>query len=176
MSIPAYIDIISAKAATKTEGFVKSTAGKLFLALVLVGPITFIPTVITAWTAPDIDALRTSTWTLMTVVNVAGLLGVIHNGDWRMRLVMSVWILMMAAVYVATLVRRTWYDAPPSKRPHEPHSASEESQPHDHVPTWSLLYCSTASSFKMGFKIRASIFAVASPNESFSEFATCNWL
>ncbi len=72
---------------------------------VLIGPFTFLPTVYQAWTADNIDALRTITWPLMIIINTSALLGVVHNGDWRMRLVMTLWIIMMAAVWLAAVVR-----------------------------------------------------------------------
>lgn len=105
MSVQSIVDSTSEWVAKITRPFVQTRIGKVFLALVLVGPLTFLPTVYAAWTAPNIDSLRTLTWPLMTVVNVSATLGVVHNGDWRMRLVMVIWVVMMAAVYVATLVR-----------------------------------------------------------------------
>lgn len=105
MSIPSIIDSISERVAKKTFRFVQTRFGKLFLGLALIGPLTFIPTVYMAWTAPNIDSLRTLTWPLMTVVNISVLLGAMHNGDWRIRLVFFIWVLAMVAVYVATLVR-----------------------------------------------------------------------
>lgn len=105
MSLQRVVDSVSARVARSTLPFVQTTTGRIFLALVLVGPLTFLPTVYVAWTAPNIDSLRTLTWPLMVVVNISATLGVVHNGDWRMRLVMFIWVLMMAAVYVATLVR-----------------------------------------------------------------------
>lgn len=41
----------------------------------------------------------------MFFINAATLLGLVHNGDWRTRLAMFVWIIEMAAVWAATLVR-----------------------------------------------------------------------
>ncbi len=105
MSLPSRIDALSNVLAIKTKGFVSTRHGKIFLALVMLGPITFLPTVYQAWTAENIDSLRTSTWPLMVVVNCSATLGVIHNGDWRMRLVMVIWIVMMLALWIATIVR-----------------------------------------------------------------------
>mgnify|MGYP001569517682 CR=1 FL=1 len=103
--IPRIIDTTSAVIAKKTKPFVQSWLGKMFLSVVIVGPLTFLPTIYAAWTEPNIDSLRTITWPLMIVVNMSAMLGVIHNGDWRMRLAMFVWILAIATVYIATLVR-----------------------------------------------------------------------
>lgn len=103
--IPRVVDAASAVVARKTERFVESWLGKLFLGIVLVGPLTFLPTIWAAWTEPNIDSLRTLTWPLMIVVNISATLALAHNGDWRMRLVMFIWILAMVAVYLATLVR-----------------------------------------------------------------------
>ena len=103
--IPNSIDVFSDWVAQKTMSFVQMWPGKLFLAVILVGPITFIPTMYQAWTAPDIDALRTSTWPLMIVVNISAYLGVAHKGDWRLRLTMIIWIIVMIVVWAAILVR-----------------------------------------------------------------------
>ncbi len=105
MFIAKIVDTVCAKVARKTSCFVQTKVGKLFLSIVLVGPLTFIPTVYEAWTAPNIDAFRTLTWPLMILVNSAGWLAVIHNGDWRMRLAMFFWIVSMVAVWLATIVR-----------------------------------------------------------------------
>lgn len=104
-SFPRAVDAVSAVVARKTEHFVQTKLGKLFLMIVLFGPVTFLPTIWEAWTAPNIDSLRTITWPLMIVVNISATLGLTHSGDWRMRLVMFVWVLAMAAVWLATLVR-----------------------------------------------------------------------
>ncbi len=105
MNFPERIDRISDVLAEKTACFAKSFLGKIFLNIVLLGPLTFLPTLWQAWTAEDINALRTSTWPLMIVVNIATLFSLIHNGDWRMRLVVVVWILIVSGVYIATLIR-----------------------------------------------------------------------
>lgn len=104
-TIPQRIDIICGVIAEKTHRFVQARIGQLFLALVLVGPLTFIPTVWEAWTADNIDVLRTLTWPTMIIVNISAFLGVVHNGDWRMRLVMFIWVIMMVLIFLATLVR-----------------------------------------------------------------------
>ena len=105
MFIQRMVDSVSERIAKKTVGFVQTRIGKIFLGGVLLGPLTFLPTVYAAWFDPNIDSLRTLTWPLMILVNMSASLGVVHNGDWRMRLVMVIWVLMMAAVFVATLVR-----------------------------------------------------------------------
>ncbi len=105
MIIQKFVDSIAEKIAEETRPFVESRIGEIFLSLVLVGPITFLPTIYIAWTAPNIDSLRTLTWPLMIVVNMSATLGLVHNGDWRMRLVMFIWIIVFAIVFVATIVR-----------------------------------------------------------------------
>lgn len=104
-NIPVTINALSEKIAQQTSCFVESGFGKIFLSLVLVGPFTFLPTLYQAWTAPNIEALRTPTWPMMTVVNSAALLGVIHKGDWRMRLVMVIWVIIMILTWLATVIR-----------------------------------------------------------------------
>lgn len=105
MSLPNLVDSVSERVAKATSSFVRTRIGKFFLSLVLVGPLTFLPTVYAAWTAPNIDSLRTLTWPLMVIVNVSATLSVVHNGDWRIRLAMVVWVVTMAAVFIATIVR-----------------------------------------------------------------------
>ncbi len=105
MNIPHIVDSISERLAGKTKGFIQTKFGKIFLSLVLVGPLTFLPTVYTAWTAANIDSLRTPTWPLMIIVNTSALIGVAHNGDWRMRMVMIFWVVIMVALFLATIVR-----------------------------------------------------------------------
>lgn len=89
----------------KTEEFVKSRAGKIFLNLMLIGPFTFLPTVWQAWTASDIEVLRTPTWPMMIVINMSTYVALSHNGDWRTRTVMILWIIVLSLVWIATIVR-----------------------------------------------------------------------
>lgn len=103
--IPNSVDGFSEWVAQRTLSFVQIWPGKIFLAIVLIGPLTFIPTMYQAWTAPDIDALRTATWPLMILVNVSAFLGVSHKGDWRLRLTMLAWIIIMLVIWSAALVR-----------------------------------------------------------------------
>ncbi len=103
--IPSWVDLTAERAKVLTTPFVKSWAGQMFLSIVLIGPLTFLPTVWAAWTEPNIDALRTYTWPLLVVVNLSTLLSLVHKGDWRMRLILVVWTLEMASVWLATLVR-----------------------------------------------------------------------
>lgn len=105
MSISRLIDDLHVPVARATKGFVESRLGKLFLAVILVGPFTFLPTVWEAWTAPNIDVLRTPTWPCMTIINFAAWISLAHNGDWRMRLVGFMWVLMMVAVTLAIYIR-----------------------------------------------------------------------
>lgn len=105
MSVPSAVDLVSENIRKKTDSFVNTKLGKIFLSAVLIGPLTFLPTVYAAWTSPNIDILRTLTWPLLTIINISALLGVIHNGDWRMRFVMFIWTLMMATIFIATIVR-----------------------------------------------------------------------
>jgi hypothetical protein len=85
--------------------FIETKAGKLFLGLSMVGPLTFIPTVWEAWFAPDIEALRTLTWPMMVIVNISVFIAVCHNGDWRVRLSMIMWVILMFLVWLATIFR-----------------------------------------------------------------------
>lgn len=103
--IPNTVNVFSDWVAQRTLPFVQIWPGKLFLAIVLIGPLTFIPTMYQAWTAPDIGALRTATWPMMILVNISAYLGVAHKGDWRLRLAMIAWIIIMIVIWTATLVR-----------------------------------------------------------------------
>ncbi|MAQ55310.1 MAG: hypothetical protein CMM82_00300 [Rhodospirillales bacterium] len=103
--VPNAVDVFSEWTAKVTTQFIKTYIGKIFLAIVLVGPITFLPTMYQAWTAPDIDALRTSTWPLMILVNISAFVGVAHQGDWRLRLTMIIWTVVMIIIWLATLIR-----------------------------------------------------------------------
>jgi len=99
------VDSVCDRIAVNTTPFVQSRFGKAFLSLVLIGPFTFIPTIYEAWTAPNIDSLRTSTWPLMILINVSATMSLIHKGSWYMRLVQAMWVIACAAIYIATIVR-----------------------------------------------------------------------
>lgn len=105
MTIPRRVDALSAWLRELTLPFIQTKPGKLFLSLVLVGPLTFIPTVYNVWTAENIDAFRSLTWPLMVIVNASATVGLAHKGDWQMRLAMIFWTIIMAAICIATIVR-----------------------------------------------------------------------
>lgn len=105
LGVSTRVDGFSAKVQRSTQSFVETWLGKCFLSLIVVGPLTFIPTVYGAWTADNIDALRTVTWPMMTIVNISVFLGVCHCGDWRMRLSVILWTLVSLLVWLATIVR-----------------------------------------------------------------------
>lgn len=89
-----------------TTPLVETKIGKWILsAIIFVGPLSFLPTVMEAWTNPDIDAFRTLTWPTMVVVNLAFFVSLCHQGDNKTRSVMIIWVVLMASVWVATLVR-----------------------------------------------------------------------
>ena len=90
---------------TLTRRFIDTRLGQLFLSLSLVGPLTFIPTVWEAWFAPNIDALRTLTWPMLVVVNISVLVALCYNGDWRVRLSIVMWTVLMFLVWLATVFR-----------------------------------------------------------------------
>jgi hypothetical protein len=99
------IDRLAEGIASSTKKFVNTKMGNLFLGLSIVGPFTFIPTVWQAWTAADIDSFRTITWPLMALVNFSVFISVCHNGEWRLRLTMFLWVILMFLIWMATLVR-----------------------------------------------------------------------
>ena len=105
MLVQQMMDRFAARVAKLTNSFIQTKTGQLFLALSLVGPVTFLPTVWEAWTAPNIDALRTLTWPMMVVVNTSVFISVCHNGDWRVRLSLILWIILMALTWAATIFR-----------------------------------------------------------------------
>lgn len=88
-----------------TAGFMNTKAGKVFGWLMVIGPATLLPTVWEAWSADNIDALRTLTWPLMIIVDLSFFLNVCKNGDWKIRLTVLLWIMMAAVIWLATLVR-----------------------------------------------------------------------
>ncbi|GMQ95024.1 MAG: hypothetical protein BMS9Abin13_134 [Patescibacteria group bacterium] len=89
----------------KTKRFIETRIGKIFLSLMLIGPITFLPTVWEAWTASNIDVLRTLTWPTMLIVNVASYISFAHNGSWRARAMAIEWFTVIALIWLATIVR-----------------------------------------------------------------------
>lgn len=88
-----------------TSRFIDTKLGQLFLSLSMVGPLTFIPTVWEAWFAPNIDALRTLTWPMMVIINFSVLVALCYNGDWRTRLSLVMWTILMFLVWMATVFR-----------------------------------------------------------------------
>ncbi len=93
------------KVKSATENFVKTHSGKLFLSIVLLGPLTFLPTLWVVWTAKNIEAFRTPTWPLMFLVNSSGWLGAMHNGDWRIKIVMTLWTIIILGMNFAIIIR-----------------------------------------------------------------------
>jgi len=105
VKIPQTIDKISEELAIITKPLIETKIGRIILLLTLFGPLTFIPQIYQAWTAENIDALRTWTWPAMTLTNSSTLLGLIHKGDWRIRLVTFVWCLCGLSIWAAVLIR-----------------------------------------------------------------------
>lgn len=105
MSIARVVNSASERLAEITLPFTKTKSGKLFLSLVLVGPITFLPTVYNVWTMENIDAFRSPTWPLMVIINASATIGLAHKGDWQMRLAMIFWTAVMLSICIATIVR-----------------------------------------------------------------------
>lgn len=99
------VDAVSATIAKRTRSFVETKLGKLFLSLVLLGPLTFIPTIYQALTIENIDAFRTWTWPLALITVLSSFLGLVHNGDWKLRLVTFLWIVVFFALCVIITVR-----------------------------------------------------------------------
>src|SRR4051812_13728257 len=103
--IPCFVDSTCDKVAGHTRSFIESWLGKMFLFLYLAGPVAFLPQVWKAWTAPNIDALRTPTWPLFLLINVAGFIMLCHNGNWRMRLSSMIYSTLILSINIALLVR-----------------------------------------------------------------------
>jgi len=89
----------------RTETFIQTRVGKVFMWLMVIGPFSLLPTVWEAWTAENIDALRTSTWPLMMLVDTSFFLHVARTGEWKIRLTVLLWIVMATLIFLATLVR-----------------------------------------------------------------------
>jgi hypothetical protein len=89
-----------------TEPLTQSRVGQLLISLIIfIGPISFLPTVWEAWTNPNISGFRTLTWPVMVIVNVVVFISLCHNGENKLRWNMVVWVALMGAVWLATLVR-----------------------------------------------------------------------
>jgi len=91
--------------AFKTKDFVKTLPGRILLSLMFLGPIAFLPTIWQAWTAADIDSLRTMTWPIMITLNMITYIALSPNSDPRPRLVLLLWALSGLLIWIATLVR-----------------------------------------------------------------------
>jgi hypothetical protein len=89
----------------ETEWIRNSILGKILNWSILLGPFTFLPTLVSALILPNIEALQTSTWGLMTVVNIGGALSLAKNGEWIMRLVGLMWVVQMAIITLVVFVR-----------------------------------------------------------------------
>lgn len=105
MFVPKLVDAVSERIRIHTEKFVETRLGKMFLSVTLLGPLMFFPTVWEAWTAPNIDVLRTPTWPMLTLVNTAALILLSHKGDWIMRLVTMAFVCLMGAMTLAIILR-----------------------------------------------------------------------
>ncbi len=105
--IPSAVNCISDFVATKTKCLVSANFGKYCLRIiVLLGPIFFLPTLWMAWTADNIDLLRTATWPLMLFVHVAFfILLSAHDSDWCARLCTIMWFMITSLIVIATIVR-----------------------------------------------------------------------
>lgn len=103
--VPAVVNAVARLVAKATRSFVGTKIGKWFLALSLLGPVMFLPTVYEVWTAPNIDVFKTPTWPLLVVVNIAIFISVCHEGDWRSRLSVFTWIILIVLICVAAVVR-----------------------------------------------------------------------
>jgi hypothetical protein len=103
--VPKWVDTLSEWVAAKTAAFTKTKVGNVFLAMMVLGPLTLIPTVWEAWTAENIEALRTATWPAMAVIDFSFYLNVCHAGDRMVRATVLLYLIMAILIYVATLVR-----------------------------------------------------------------------
>lgn len=92
--------------ARKTGSYLETKIGGLLLSIVIfAGPIVFLPTLYNAWTAPNIDAFRTATWPVTTLVNFVFWISLAREGRWQPRLAMILWVILLAATTIATWVR-----------------------------------------------------------------------
>ncbi|MBY0473396.1 hypothetical protein K2Q00_03940 [Patescibacteria group bacterium] len=104
--VSAAFDSFHEWVARKTGSYLETKTGKLILSsLIFLGPIMFLPTIYLAWTAENIEVLRTPTWLTNTVVNFAFWLSLARKGDWQTRLSMIIWVILMAAITLATWIR-----------------------------------------------------------------------
>ena len=103
--IRRFDDILVSTVKILTVRFINTKLGQVFLSLSILGPLTFIPMVWEAYFAPDIEALRTLTWPMLVIINVSVLTALCYNGDWRIRLSMVMWIILMFLMWLATVLR-----------------------------------------------------------------------
>ncbi len=105
--IPMAVNSLSDFVATKTKCLVSTNSGIYCLrSIVLLGPIFFLPTLWMAWTADNIDLLRTPTWPLMLFVHIAFfILLSCYVSDWCARLCTIMWFLITLMIVIATIVR-----------------------------------------------------------------------
>lgn len=103
--IPTMVNAVYDRVGETLKPYMSGWLGFLATGILLIGPITFLPTVWAVWTASNIDAFRTPTWPLLTLVNVVACMMLSQNGNWQMRLMQVVWVFAMASVWIATIVR-----------------------------------------------------------------------
>lgn len=105
-SIPAAVTFCADRLAHVTQFLHENKYTRFVTAtMVLFAPFTLAPTVHEAWTADNIDALRTLTWPLLTIVQVATLIPVCHKGTWDIQLSTFIGVLLLAAIWLAVLIR-----------------------------------------------------------------------
>ena len=99
-------EIFAAKVARLTSDFANSRKGeKFFFLVMLIGPLTFLPTVYQALFGENIEALRTATWPLMIVINGVSYVSLANKGHWSLRVVILIWVVMMLIITTAIIIR-----------------------------------------------------------------------
>jgi len=78
---------------------------KIEYLLIFLAPAMFLPTIWEAYSAPNIEALKTVTWPAAVITNVFAFISLSHKGSNVLRWQMLAWILEMAAMCIAIVIR-----------------------------------------------------------------------
>ncbi len=73
--------------------------------IIFLSPAMFLPTIWEAYTAPNIDALKTVTWPAAVTTNLFAFIALAHKGSNVLRWQMLVWIVEMVAMCIAIVIR-----------------------------------------------------------------------
>ena len=105
MLIQRAVDSVFDKVGHSTKSFMSGTGGKIVNIIIILSPLTFLPTLYAAFTADNIDAMRNLTWPLFILTNLCACMSLAQQGNWVMRLVQSSWVLIFIIMTAVIVVR-----------------------------------------------------------------------